>query len=92
MKSRKLTAAPKLAPLLTGESRALSATRPRRAPHISGEVSLPHPPGISPAYESELLDLPLTEMGANELREKDEPDVSPALIRSFLPGVEGVTQ
>ncbi len=90
MRSRKLAATPKLAPLLAGESRALSAARRRRAPDLSGEVSLPHPPGISSAYEGELLDLPVAKMVGNELRDRDEPDLSPPLIRSFLPGVEGV--
>ena len=90
MSSRKRTAAPKLALLLSGESRAPSAARGRRAPHIEDLVSLPHPPGISPAYEGELLNFPVTETVANELRDSDQPDSSPALIRSFLPGVEGV--
>lgn len=90
MRSRKMTAGPKLVPLLTGESRALSTAGSRRALHVEGVMPPPHPPGISAAYQSELLDLPVAEMVANELRDSEQPDRSPALIRSFLPGVEGV--
>jgi len=90
---RRVPAALKLAPLLAGEwpDPSVPLGRTTLRPQAEAPVVLPHPPGLSPAYEGELLHPSVAKMpGVDQFREGDQSDQSPALTNSFLPGVEGV--